>query len=348
MSIGIFSGSFDPFTKGHQWVAEQASKLFDKLHIVVGPNPSKKPYFTEEHRILMITWATEDLDVYVGPQIGKNVVEYAHLVSRQNAVPMSDIKLVRGVRNDLEFSAESHLANATRNLCPELDTILLYPPQKLRGISSSLVRDNMDSGAVDEFVPPEVLEQMSKILYPNNQWLVEVKPVASIFETSTAGFAPSPNETFTSSLGKGRLNKSSSRATPRWKKSSELESMRTFFKKMAQENFIRFAGTVTADEVRKMLDPFPYDVVVSQRFHLRQIPIRSVKPTGTRYLAESRSLGPIIVDANEVLIDTPYGKDLGPAIVIEGKHRWLDAVDRGDPSIWAWVGEKALPFVEAK
>ena len=36
---------------------------------------------------------------------------------------------------------------------------------------------------------------------------------------------------------------------------------------------------------------------------------------------------------------------IGPAIIIEGKHRWLDARERGEDRILAWVGDKALPFV---
>ena len=344
MSTGIFSGSFDPFTLGHLWVVEQAAKIFDNLHVVVGPNPSKKSYFKTEDRILMIARSVKNKKIYVGPQVGNNVVEYAHsLTGCYRCGTLSEIKLIRGIRGKEDFEMESALADATRKLCPNLDTVFFYPPQHLRGISSSLVRKNMASGEIDGLVPKEVLDCMTELFYCKG-WMVTTPEVASIFENGTAGFAPAPSETFTSSLGDDVPKK-------HWFMSqllgnSKLDAMRTFFEKMAHENFIRFAGTVTAEQVRNMLDPFPYNVVVSEKYHLRPISIHSVQPTGDRYLSASQSLGPIIVDANEVLINTPYGKDLGPAIIIEGKHRWLDAKDRGESKIWAWVGEKALPFVE--
>lgn len=35
MKIGIFTGTFDPFTIGHQNIAERALPMFDKLVIAV-------------------------------------------------------------------------------------------------------------------------------------------------------------------------------------------------------------------------------------------------------------------------------------------------------------------------
>ena len=35
MRIGIFTGTFDPFTIGHQNIAERALPMFDKLVIAV-------------------------------------------------------------------------------------------------------------------------------------------------------------------------------------------------------------------------------------------------------------------------------------------------------------------------
>ena len=100
--------------------------------------------------------------------------------------------------------------------------------------------------------------------------------------------------------------------------------------------FISFAKTVTADQVREMLDPFPRDVVASEVFTLTTIPIDMVRPIGERYIPCSQSLGPILVDVNEVMrdhYDDPY-------LIIEGKHRWLDAKERGEGTIMAWVGNK--------
>ena len=48
MRVGFYAGSFDPFTVGHLFVVKKASKLFDKVIIALGVNPSKKSRFDKE------------------------------------------------------------------------------------------------------------------------------------------------------------------------------------------------------------------------------------------------------------------------------------------------------------
>ena len=45
MKICIYPGSFDPVTMGHVDIIKRASKLCDKLIVVVMVNPAKKTYF---------------------------------------------------------------------------------------------------------------------------------------------------------------------------------------------------------------------------------------------------------------------------------------------------------------
>jgi cytidyltransferase-like protein len=48
--IGLFPGSFDPFTKGHEAVVRKALGLFDELIIAIGLNSSKSSHFDLEKR----------------------------------------------------------------------------------------------------------------------------------------------------------------------------------------------------------------------------------------------------------------------------------------------------------
>ena len=48
--IALFSGSFDPFTKGHQNIVERALPLFDRLVIGIGRNTTKQTLYTPEER----------------------------------------------------------------------------------------------------------------------------------------------------------------------------------------------------------------------------------------------------------------------------------------------------------
>ena len=50
MRIAVCPGSFDPVTKGHLDIVTRASKLFDRVIVLVVINAVKKPSFTPEER----------------------------------------------------------------------------------------------------------------------------------------------------------------------------------------------------------------------------------------------------------------------------------------------------------
>ena len=52
--IGLFPGSFDPFTKGHEALVKKALKIFDEIIIAIGVNSSKNYQFDLQKRILHI------------------------------------------------------------------------------------------------------------------------------------------------------------------------------------------------------------------------------------------------------------------------------------------------------
>ena len=54
MRIAVCPGSFDPVTKGHLDIVTRASKLFDRVIVLVVINAAKKPSFTPEERAQMI------------------------------------------------------------------------------------------------------------------------------------------------------------------------------------------------------------------------------------------------------------------------------------------------------
>lgn len=49
--IGLFTGSFDPITKGHVDIIERASSLFDTLYVGIFFNPDKDSLFTGQERL---------------------------------------------------------------------------------------------------------------------------------------------------------------------------------------------------------------------------------------------------------------------------------------------------------
>ena len=51
--IAIYPGTFDPITNGHIDVIERASRLFDKVIVVISINSKKTCLFSEEERFEM-------------------------------------------------------------------------------------------------------------------------------------------------------------------------------------------------------------------------------------------------------------------------------------------------------
>jgi pantetheine-phosphate adenylyltransferase len=49
--IGLFPGTFDPITIGHQDIINRSLPLFDKLFIGIGRNVNKEPMFSVEQRL---------------------------------------------------------------------------------------------------------------------------------------------------------------------------------------------------------------------------------------------------------------------------------------------------------
>ena len=60
--IAVCPGSFDPVTLGHRDIIQRASKLFDKVIVLVSVNAMKNPSFTAVERVKLIEKVTADLD----------------------------------------------------------------------------------------------------------------------------------------------------------------------------------------------------------------------------------------------------------------------------------------------
>ena len=55
MKTGVYAGSFDPITKGHQDIIERALKIVDRLIVVVMNNPTKNYWFNLDERKNLIS-----------------------------------------------------------------------------------------------------------------------------------------------------------------------------------------------------------------------------------------------------------------------------------------------------
>lgn len=146
MKIALFPGTFDPFTRGHEAIVEEALRLFDKVVIAIGENIGKKSLLTVEKRLQLIE------EVYAGnPRV--ECIAYSSLTG-DVAHEVGAQAIIRGLRNTIDFEYERTLADVNRRIFPDLTTLLLFTPTHLSDISSSTIRELLAFGCdVSDMLP---------------------------------------------------------------------------------------------------------------------------------------------------------------------------------------------------
>jgi len=151
--VAAYSGTFDPITLGHNDIIHRAAKLFPKLIVAVGLNPSKNPKFTLEERVGLVEACVSELENVTVIGFRGLIVDFA----REHNVTV----LVRGVRTVADVEYEKQMATMNRDLYPQLDTVLLAPSPQYEHLSSSLVRELTSLGApVRKLVPKAIVPQL--------------------------------------------------------------------------------------------------------------------------------------------------------------------------------------------
>ena len=149
MTVAVYPGTFDPFTRGHEDLVRRASSIFEKLIVGVASSRSKHPFFSLEERIDI---ATEVLSHY--PNV--KVVGFDGLL-KDFAREHNARVIVRGLRAVSDFEYEFQMAGMNRYLMPDVETIFVTPTEANLFISGTLVREiAMFGGDVSRFVPPTV------------------------------------------------------------------------------------------------------------------------------------------------------------------------------------------------
>ena len=152
----VYPGTFDPITNGHQDLVRRAASVFDRVIVAIASNPNKAPMFPLEKRVELARLVLADIP-------GVEVMGYAGLTvdfARQHGVQV----VVRGLRAVSDFEFEFQLANMSRHLMRELETVFLTPQEQFTFISSTLVREiAVLGGNVNEFVHPLVAAELKKM-----------------------------------------------------------------------------------------------------------------------------------------------------------------------------------------
>ena len=155
---GVYAGSFDPITRGHEDLIKRSLQFVDRIVVGVATNVSKQPLFTLEDRVGFIRAAIGNDDRVEVQQFNGLLVDFAKSVGAS--------LIIRGLRAVADFEYEFQMALMNRHLAPALETVFMVPSLDTTYISSSLVREVARfNGDVRGLVHPVVAEALRAKLH---------------------------------------------------------------------------------------------------------------------------------------------------------------------------------------
>lgn len=162
MTIAVYPGTFDPFTRGHEDLVRRASSIFSEVIVGVADSRSKRPFFTLDERIEI---AKEVLGHYPNVKIAGFSGLLKDFAREHNARV-----IVRGLRAVSDFEYEFQMAGMNRYLLPDVETLFLTPSDQYQFISGTFVREiAIMGGDVSKFVFPSVERWLIQKVAATNQ-----------------------------------------------------------------------------------------------------------------------------------------------------------------------------------
>ncbi len=157
MKTCVFAGTFDPFTKGHAFVVEKCLEIFDKVVIAVGVNVDKKPLFSTEERVEIISAVYRD-DTRIEVAVFEGMlVDFM----KEKGIKFT----VRGLRDVDDYKYETTMARYNQDLYEEVTTLFIPTPATLSYVSSSAMRNIINLGAdFNEYVPEKAFIKIIELM----------------------------------------------------------------------------------------------------------------------------------------------------------------------------------------
>lgn len=133
--VALMAGSYDPFTKGHEAVLDEALCQFDEVWVACLVNPDKKYAFNPAQRLAIVNCVCEQKKGAKALYSDKYAVEVAADVGAS--------VLVRGIRGDEDRAYEEDMAKFNRE--HGFETVFIEP-SAFSKISSTLAREQISKG----------------------------------------------------------------------------------------------------------------------------------------------------------------------------------------------------------
>lgn len=158
--IGLYPGTFDPLTNGHVDIISRAIKLVDRLVIGIAVNDQKKPLFSTEERVEIVSTEMKQIALPKGATI--EVMPFGDLLMSCAERINANI-IIRGLRAVSDFEYEFQMVGMNTFLNDEIETVFLMADPHHQAIASRLVKEiaRLD-GDVSKFVPPAVAARLTE------------------------------------------------------------------------------------------------------------------------------------------------------------------------------------------
>ncbi|OIR00369.1 phosphopantetheine adenylyltransferase [mine drainage metagenome] len=156
--IGVYPGTFDPMTYGHQDIIQRACRSVDRLIVGVARNAGKNPLFTLEERVQM---ARADMASLNNPHGATIEVRPFDDLLINFAKSCGATLIFRGLRAVSDFEYEFQMAGMNARLSGEIETLFLMASERCQFISSRFVKEiGRLGGDISSFVSPLVRQRL--------------------------------------------------------------------------------------------------------------------------------------------------------------------------------------------
>ncbi|MGL4533742.1 MAG: pantetheine-phosphate adenylyltransferase [Fusobacteriaceae bacterium] len=150
MRVGVYTGSFDPITKGHKDIILRSAKLVDKLIVAVLNNVNKKYLFDLEERTNMIKELFKNIENIEIHSFEGLLVDF---MKKQNCN-----LIIRGLRAVSDYEYELSMAYANADISEDIiETIFIPATREYIYLSSTVVREiAINKGKLDKYLDESI------------------------------------------------------------------------------------------------------------------------------------------------------------------------------------------------